>query len=353
LQQGERFRIVDPPSLPTETGLSQSPEVLWIGLGIGLALGAVVAGAFEMMDDRIHDEKELQKLLPVPVISEIPAHGSEAEEQTEAQAVVAGLGDSGFRICYDFAGVGLQLLARLAIIHVQSLLQLEAQSVRDHSRSFVPVSHREAQRSLGRPVLRRQAAQRVCGLTGEVGTGKTLLLRCLLQLLKSKAMTSSTPTCSTAGCRRSNSCSTSPAIWDFPPPARTRVNCCSRLRGYVIARGQKKLTTVLVVDEAHHLSTEILEEIRLLTNLETADEKLLQILLVGPARTGRQTGLGRVAAVEAESRAAFPSGGARSRTKPRDTSSAGFSWREVPTPRRCFPRKRLRRSTGTPGEFRG
>jgi len=49
----------------------------------------------------------------------------------------------------------------------------------------------------------------------------------------------------------------------------------------VVARGEKKLTTVLVVDEAHHLSTDILEEIRLLTNLETADEKLLQILLVG------------------------------------------------------------------------
>jgi general secretion pathway protein A len=49
----------------------------------------------------------------------------------------------------------------------------------------------------------------------------------------------------------------------------------------VIARGQKQLTTVLVVDEAHHLSTDILEEIRLLTNLETADQKLLQILLVG------------------------------------------------------------------------
>jgi general secretion pathway protein A len=41
------------------------------------------------------------------------------------------------------------------------------------------------------------------------------------------------------------------------------------------------LTTVLVVDEAHHLSTDLLEEIRLLTNLETPHEKLLQILLVG------------------------------------------------------------------------
>jgi general secretion pathway protein A len=53
------------------------------------------------------------------------------------------------------------------------------------------------------------------------------------------------------------------------------------LSNYLIARHLKKLTTVLVVDEAHHVSTEVLEEIRLLTNLETTQEKLLQILLVG------------------------------------------------------------------------
>jgi general secretion pathway protein A len=48
-----------------------------------------------------------------------------------------------------------------------------------------------------------------------------------------------------------------------------------------VARYKQKLTTVLVVDEAHHLAMEVLEEIRLLTNLETADQKLLQILLIG------------------------------------------------------------------------
>src|SRR5205085_4243579 len=53
------------------------------------------------------------------------------------------------------------------------------------------------------------------------------------------------------------------------------------LSNYVISRHQKKLTTVLVVDEAHHVAAEVLEEIRLLTNLETTNEKLLQILLVG------------------------------------------------------------------------
>lgn len=41
------------------------------------------------------------------------------------------------------------------------------------------------------------------------------------------------------------------------------------------------MTTVLIVDEAHHLSAELLEEIRLLSNLETTNDKLLQIVLVG------------------------------------------------------------------------
>jgi general secretion pathway protein A len=41
------------------------------------------------------------------------------------------------------------------------------------------------------------------------------------------------------------------------------------------------LTTILVVDEAHHLSLEVLEEIRLMTNLETSQQKLLQIVLAG------------------------------------------------------------------------
>jgi hypothetical protein len=50
---------------------------------------------------------------------------------------------------------------------------------------------------------------------------------------------------------------------------------------YLVDRHRRKLTTLLVVDEAHHLSSEVLEEIRLLTNLETPTQKLLQILLVG------------------------------------------------------------------------
>jgi polysaccharide biosynthesis transport protein len=83
LQQGERFRIVDAPSLPVKPDFPNRLKFCGIGLGIGLALGIVVAGAFEMMDDRIHDEKELQKLLPIAIISEIPALTVASDEQRE------------------------------------------------------------------------------------------------------------------------------------------------------------------------------------------------------------------------------------------------------------------------------
>jgi succinoglycan biosynthesis transport protein ExoP len=90
LQQGERFSIIDPPSLPLKPIFPNRLKFCGIGLGVGLALGALVAGAFEMMDDRIYDQKELQKLLPVAVISEIPAIVVEADERNERQRLWLG-----------------------------------------------------------------------------------------------------------------------------------------------------------------------------------------------------------------------------------------------------------------------
>jgi polysaccharide biosynthesis transport protein len=73
LQQGERFRIVDPPSFPQKPDFPNRLKFCGIGLAIGLALGVAVAGAFEMMDDRLHTEKDIKKLLPADIIAEIPA----------------------------------------------------------------------------------------------------------------------------------------------------------------------------------------------------------------------------------------------------------------------------------------
>jgi len=117
-------------------------------------------------------------------------------------------------------------------------------------------------------------------LTGEVGTGKTLLLRCVLELFRES---------SDIGYAYVFNGLLSPCEFleyiatDFglSVAGKNKSQILFDLSNFLVARGSKNLTTVLVVDEAHHLSADILEEIRLLTNLETAGGKLLQILLVG------------------------------------------------------------------------
>lgn len=116
-------------------------------------------------------------------------------------------------------------------------------------------------------------------MTGEVGTGKTLLVRCLLQLLKG----SNVAYAYVFNSRLSPTEFLQYVAGDFGLAAsgKNKSELLLELSNFLIARHQKKLTTVLVIDEAHHLPAEVLEEVRLLTNLETAQEKLLQILLVG------------------------------------------------------------------------
>jgi general secretion pathway protein A len=143
---------------------------------------------------------------------------------------------------------------------------------------FVPTKrHDEALAALYYGVRRHKG---LVVVTGEVGTGKTLLLRCLLRLLEQSR--------DVAYAYVFNS-TLSPieflqyAVADFGLPASGKNKCelLTDLSKFLIERGRRKMTTVLIVDEAHQLSAETLEEIRLLSNLETSTEKLLQIMLVG------------------------------------------------------------------------
>jgi general secretion pathway protein A len=116
-------------------------------------------------------------------------------------------------------------------------------------------------------------------LTGEVGTGKTLILRSLLGLLQRRDVAFAlifNPTLSPLEFMRYIARDFGLAVGDKAKDELIHV-----LNGFLLQRHQKGLTTILVVDEAHHLSAEILEEIRLLTNLETSQQKLLQIVLAG------------------------------------------------------------------------
>src|SRR3984957_11545291 len=90
LQQGEHFQMIDPPSLPLKPDFPNRLKFCGIGLGIGIALGGALAGGTEFLDDRLHNEKALKDLLPVAVISEIPAITSPQEERKQARRVWLG-----------------------------------------------------------------------------------------------------------------------------------------------------------------------------------------------------------------------------------------------------------------------
>src|ERR1700737_4044385 len=116
-------------------------------------------------------------------------------------------------------------------------------------------------------------------LTGEVGTGKTPLINYLLNWLKSRK----TPTAFIFNSHLSANHLFDFILTDFGIPSAYALNnnMLMRLNAWLIERFRAGERPVLIIDEAQGLSSELLEEIRLLLNLETASEKLLQIVLAG------------------------------------------------------------------------
>ncbi len=117
-------------------------------------------------------------------------------------------------------------------------------------------------------------------VTGEVGTGKTLLLRCLLQLFENSEDFAYAYLFHS---RLSPLEFLQYILADFglEIAGKSKSELLFAFGKFLSDRGAQQLTTVLIVDEAHDLSEELLEEVRLLSNLEAPDRKLLQIVLVG------------------------------------------------------------------------
>ena len=116
-------------------------------------------------------------------------------------------------------------------------------------------------------------------LTGEVGTGKTTLLRRALASFNERRVS----TAFVFNPRLEVLDFLEFVLTDFGivPATRTKSGMLLQLNRWLIERFRMEETCVVVIDEAQNLSWELLEEIRLLTNLETSSEKLLQIVLSG------------------------------------------------------------------------
>jgi type II secretory pathway predicted ATPase ExeA len=116
-------------------------------------------------------------------------------------------------------------------------------------------------------------------MTGEVGTGKTTLINKLLEWLHKENVS----TAFVFNPRLSVSQFFDFMMADFgiPCESKQKGQMLLKLNQWLLERYQAGERAVLIVDEAQTLSPQMLEEIRLLTNLETSTEKLLQIVLSG------------------------------------------------------------------------
>ena len=117
-------------------------------------------------------------------------------------------------------------------------------------------------------------------LTGEVGTGKTTLCRCLLEQIP--------PNIDIALIinPRLNAIEFLASVCDelrikIPPETASLKTLVDALNGYLLESFSQGRHTIVIIDEAQNLSFDVLEQIRLLTNLETSESKLLKIILVG------------------------------------------------------------------------
>ncbi len=117
-------------------------------------------------------------------------------------------------------------------------------------------------------------------LTGEVGTGKTTICRCVLEQVpetcdvafifnpKLTAIELLAATCDEFEIR-------------YPRTTRSVKRFIDLINSHLLDAHAKGRTSILIIDEAQNLSAEVLEQLRLLTNLETNERKLLQIIMIG------------------------------------------------------------------------
>ena len=117
-------------------------------------------------------------------------------------------------------------------------------------------------------------------LTGEVGTGKTTINRCLLEQLPDTTDLAIILNPALSAVELLASACDELSI-DYPAGTQSLKALTDALHRYLLENHERGRRTVLMIDEAQHLDFNVLEQIRLLTNLETNDEKLLQIILIG------------------------------------------------------------------------
>jgi general secretion pathway protein A len=140
---------------------------------------------------------------------------------------------------------------------------------------FLTPSHRSALNYLEYGIRERKG---ILVMTGEVGVGKTLLLRTLLQRLDSRSDSSLVMN---ARLTFKQLMVMALRDWNLPVRGRSKLDLLITLQEFLVDVRNRGGNAILIIDEAQNLTAEALEEFRLLSNMETSTQKLLQIVLAG------------------------------------------------------------------------
>ncbi|MCP4902413.1 MAG: AAA family ATPase [bacterium] len=140
---------------------------------------------------------------------------------------------------------------------------------------FLSRRHREAYEHIQFGITQRKGFVQI---TGEVGAGKSTLCRALLEELEENYATALILNPVMTGIQLVRSILRE---LDQNDRGNDRVRLIERLNAFLLEQAHANVDVVLIIDEAQDMSDDLLEQVRLLSNLETDDRKLLQIVLVG------------------------------------------------------------------------
>ena len=147
---------------------------------------------------------------------------------------------------------------------------------------FLAASHREA---LAHLLYGIDQSEGFISVTGEVGTGKTTICRTLLERLGAETEVAFLFNPSRSGIELLQDIS---AEFGLESGGLSRSELGAQLNRFLLRKKQEKRRVLLIIDEAQNLSESTLEQVRLLSNLETASQKLIQILLLGQPELDRK-----------------------------------------------------------------